>query len=67
MYNSSVFFYWAKVEDFLSLMKKNRVDAIIEGMQERAQETGVPCGESEIKSWKCNYEALDKLFEALAQ
>ena len=58
MNNSSNFLYWAEVKDFLSLKKKNRVDEIINGMKERAQESGVSCGESEIRSWICNFEAL---------
>lgn len=61
MHNSSNFLYWAEVKDFLNLKKKNRVDEIINGMKERAQESGVSCGESEIISWKCNFEALHEL------
>ena len=61
MHNSSNFLYWAEVKDFLSLKQKNRVDEIINGMKERAQESGVACGESEIRSWKCNFEALHEL------
>ena len=55
------FFYAAKVEDFLCLIKKQRIDDIIEEMCGKAQESGVSCGESEIKSWKCNFAAVSQL------
>lgn len=55
------FFYANKVEEFVSLMQRQRIDDIIEIMCDRAQESGVSCGESEIESWKCNFEAIHKL------
>ncbi len=55
------FFYANKVEDFIRLIKRQRIDDIIDIMCVRAQESGVSCGESEIKSWKCNFEAIHKL------
>ena len=55
------FFYANKVEDFVSLIKRQRIDDIIDIMCVRAQESGVSCGESEIRSWKCNFEAIHKL------
>ena len=55
------FFYANKVEDFVRLIKRQRIDDIIDIMCVRAQESGVSCGESEIKSWKCNFEAIHKL------
>lgn len=55
------FFYANKVEEFVSLMKRQRIDDIIDIMCVRAQESGVSCGKSEIKSWKCNFEAIHKL------
>ena len=55
------FFYANKVEDFVRLMKKQRIDDIIDIMCVRAQKSGVSCGKSEIKSWKCNFEAIHKL------
>lgn len=58
---SNNFFYAAKVEDFLCLIKKQRIDDIIEEMCSKAQESGVSCGGSEIKSWKCNFAAISQL------
>ena len=55
------FFYANKVDEFVRLMKKQRIDDIIDIMCDRAQESGVSCGTSEIKSWKCNFEAIHKL------
>ena len=55
------FFYANKVEEFVCLMKRQRIDDIIDIMCVRAQESGVSCGKSEIKSWKCNFEAIHKL------
>lgn len=55
------FFYANKVEEFVRLMKRQRIDDIIDIMCVRAQESGVSCGKSEIKSWKCNFEAIHKL------
>ena len=55
------FFYANKVEEFVRLMKTQRIDDIIKIMCDRAQESGVSCGESEINSWKCNFEAIHKL------
>ena len=55
------FFYANKVEEFVRLMKRHRIDDIIKIMCDRAQESGVSCGESEINSWKCNFEAIHKL------
>ena len=55
------FFYANKVENFVSLIKRQRIDDIIDIMCVRAQESGVSCGDSEIRSWKCNFEAIHKL------
>lgn len=55
------FFYANKVEEFVRLIKRQRIDDIIDIMCVRAQESGVSCGKSEIKSWKCNFEAIHKL------
>lgn len=57
------FFYAAKVEDFVSLIKKQRIDDIVTFMCSRAQEVGVSCSDSEIKSWKRNFEAISQLLQ----
>lgn len=57
------FFYAAKVQDFLRLIKRQRIDDIIEEMCSKAQESGASCGESEIKSWKCNFAAISQLLQ----
>lgn len=57
------FFYAAKVQDFVSLIKKQRIDDIIEEMCTKAQESGVSCGESEKNSWRCNFAAISQLLQ----
>jgi hypothetical protein len=57
------FFYTATVENFVRFIKRQRIDDIIEEMCSKAQESGVACGESEIKSWKCNFEAISQLLQ----
>lgn len=57
----SSFFYVATVGEFTTLVKKQRVDHIIDIMLNSALESGVSCGESEIKSWKCNFEAISQV------
>lgn len=54
----SNFFYVATVGEFTTLVKKQRVDHIIDIMLNSALDSGVSCSESEIKSWKCNFEAI---------
>ena len=57
------FLYSAKVEDFVRFIKKQRVDDIIEAMCSNAQQLGLSCSESEIKSWKCNFSAISQLLQ----
>ena len=57
------FLYAAKVDDFIALIKRQRIDYIIDVMCGRAQESGVSCSESEINSWKCNFSAISQLLQ----
>lgn len=57
----SDFFYAVTVKEFLELITKNRIADIIDSMLQRAQESSVFCGDSEIKSWKYNFDAIAQL------
>ena len=57
----SNFLFSSTIEEFLSLNRKNRIDEIITEMSNRAHDSGISCGDSEIRSWKNNFEALNEL------
>lgn len=57
------FFYATTVESFVRLIKRQRVDGVIEEMCGKAQEFGMSCGDSEIRSWKCNFSAISQLLQ----
>ena len=61
--NQDVFLYAAEVKEFLESVRKGRIDAIIESMCNKAQRMRVSYGESEIRSWKCNFDAMSKLLK----
>ena len=61
MDTTSNFFYVAKVKDFVNSIRRQRIDDIIESMCERAKESGIPAGDSEINSWKNNFAAMSQL------
>ena len=57
----SNFLFSSTIKEFLCLNRKNRINEIIRVMSNRAQDSGISCGDSEIESWEKNFEALDKL------
>ena len=59
----SNFFYIETVENFIRNIERQRVDDIVDIMCNRAQESGMSCGDSEIRSWKCNFEAISRLLQ----
>lgn len=56
------FLYAAPIGEFVNTVEKSRIDDIIDTMIDNAQKACVNCTDSEIKSWKANFNVLSSLF-----
>ena len=57
------FFYYTTKAKFVKAISSGRIGPIINDMCKAANNEGVSCGESEIKSWKANMDALSPLLK----
>lgn len=56
------FLYAAPIGEFVNAVEKSRIDDIIGTMIDNAHNARINCTDSEIKSWKANFNVLSSLF-----